>query len=571
MRDARSFFWSASLLMVLLASLAWAVICFPGAPALGAGEANAPAATGPAAQSGPAEAGGPSLADLAKRYDKVHRFSTLFTAQDVRRQLTAPEDLSKAVDWCKRSGLRRVFLETHRGRFMPDANVLIRARDRFRAEGFDVSGCVTTTGVGPRGEPNRSDNFCYTAEEAHQNLSRIFTFTAGLFDEIIIDDFLDTVCTCKLCDEARKGRDWAQYRCDLMTQVSQRYILAPAREANPKVRVIIKYPDWYDGFRKAGYDVERETKLYPAIWVGTETREPNDLAWGGIQQYGAFFGMRWFRELGAAKTGGGWYDSIDTGAASYLEQARQTILGGAAETMLFAFGGLQRAWGKVDHDALLAEMPKLWQLAEAIHDKPILGVAAPKPIVDPNDDHRIFDFVGMIGVPLVPMVDLPEAGKVKAVFLASHCAYDPKLPEALKAYLKGGTTVLMTDTLANALKGKADLEGVVILPYGNKQFDLLAEGAAKLDAIRAKVLPALGMGFEGRSRVSLHPFGESLAAVENFNNERVSVRVKLPGWSGAVATLALGQNDKPAVTAADGWITVEIGPRALVLLRRSND
>jgi hypothetical protein len=562
---------------VLLALAAWAAVGISGPRALVAQDGNAgrsdsrPSARAASSASAASRAaGGPNLADLARRYEKFHRYSTLFTAQAVRRTLSTSEDLDKAIDWCKRSGIRRVFLETFRGNFMPDPNVLVRARDRFRAEGFDVSGCVTTTGIGPRGEPNRSDNYCFAADETHKNLARVFSYTAGLFDEIIIDDFLFTMCECKLCDAARNGRDWAQYHCDVMTEVSEKYILAPARSANPKVRVIIKYPNWYSGFRGPGYDVVRETKLYPAIWVGTETREANDLHWGGIQQYGGFFLMRWFAALGGEKTGGGWFDEIDTGPVAYVEQARQTILGGAAESMLFNYGSLIRGQSKLDHDALLEEMPKLFELSEAIHGKAIRGVAAPLPAADNREDGRVFDFVGMIGIPLVPMTEIPSPAQAKAVFLTAYWAGDAKLPEAIQAFRKAGTAVLMTDTLASALQGKADLAGVVILPAGEKMRDLLALDPAKLNALRAHILPAVGMGLEGPSRVAIYPLGEDLLAVENFNNEKATVLLRLDGWSAAKVQLVLGAAEEPAVGAAGNRLVLDVAPRALVLLRRAD-
>ncbi len=38
---------------------------------------------------------------LAKKEAGTHRFSTLFTAQDVRRHLSTEEGLNQAMDWCK--------------------------------------------------------------------------------------------------------------------------------------------------------------------------------------------------------------------------------------------------------------------------------------------------------------------------------------------------------------------------------------------------------------------------------------------------------------------------------------
>ena len=50
--------------------------------------------------------------------------------------------------------------------------------------------------------------------------------------------------------------------------------------------------------------------------------------------------MRWLGGIGGAKCGGGWFDPYGTTEATYLEQARQTVLGGARESMLFCYGSL---------------------------------------------------------------------------------------------------------------------------------------------------------------------------------------------------------------------------------------
>ncbi|MBI4328018.1 MAG: hypothetical protein HY674_22535, partial [Chloroflexi bacterium] len=54
---------------------------------------------------------------LAQRPQQVHRFSTLFTAQDVRNHLSTPEGLEKAVDWCRRTAVTKVYIETFRDRY----------------------------------------------------------------------------------------------------------------------------------------------------------------------------------------------------------------------------------------------------------------------------------------------------------------------------------------------------------------------------------------------------------------------------------------------------------------------
>ena len=86
-----------------------------------------------------------------------------------------------------------------------------------------------------------------------------------------------------------------------MVRLSQDRLLAAAKRVNPKVRLIIKYPQWYDEFHERGYEVVRETADFDRIWVGTETRDYRDRHWGGTPQYEAYFIMRWLGGIGGAE------------------------------------------------------------------------------------------------------------------------------------------------------------------------------------------------------------------------------------------------------------------------------
>lgn len=78
--------------------------------------------------------------DLAQKEKFNHRFSTLFTAQDVRRHLSSEEGLQKADEWCKQTGVTHVYIETFRDRYQADQSALLHAKMFFLNRGFDVSG-----------------------------------------------------------------------------------------------------------------------------------------------------------------------------------------------------------------------------------------------------------------------------------------------------------------------------------------------------------------------------------------------------------------------------------------------
>ncbi len=224
------------------------------------------------------------LWELANANKDLLRISTLFTAQNVRDHLSGEQGMNKAIDWCKKTGVTHVFLETFRSNYRADRQTLERAKSRFKAEGFDVSGCVTTTIVG---KVSTGWNLisCYTNEGTQRHLQEIFEYSASIFDQIMIDDFLFTDCQCNECDQARGQKSWADYRCELMIRAGRDRILAPARAVNAGVKIIIKYPQWYDNFHNRGYEVLRQTADYERIWVGTETRDFDNERWGGKVQY----------------------------------------------------------------------------------------------------------------------------------------------------------------------------------------------------------------------------------------------------------------------------------------------
>ena len=84
-----------------------------------------------------------SVWDLAKSKQQNHRFSTLLTAQDVRNRLSNDEGLATAMDWCKKTGVTKVYLEVFRDGYQAKRETLERVKRRFQEAGFEVSGCVT--------------------------------------------------------------------------------------------------------------------------------------------------------------------------------------------------------------------------------------------------------------------------------------------------------------------------------------------------------------------------------------------------------------------------------------------
>ncbi len=462
------------------------------------------------------------LWELANRNKELLRISTLFTAQNVRDHLSDEQGMNKAIGWCKETGVTHVFIETFRSNYTADRQALQRAKARFEAAGFDVSGCVTTTIVGKKSTGWNLIS-CYTNERTQKHLQEIFEYTASLFDQIMIDDFLFTDCQCDECKQARGQQSWADYRCELMIRMGRDRILAPARAVNPGVKIIIKYPQWYDNFHNRGYEVVRQTSDYEKIWVGTETRNFKDKRWGGKVQYEAYYIMRWLGEIGGAKTGGGWFDPYGTTEDTYVEQARQTVLADAKEMLLFCYGSLQKDTGPANVEKLRAEIPGLFELARLVRGKPIKGIAAPKPPnSDAHDEQYVFDFVGMLGLPLVPAAEINA--NAEAAFFSVHALKDPQFSDKLAGMIDAGTPVLITDGLAGRLKGvKLTGDNPTILKVGGKPRDLLQLSREELRPIRNKLLAPFGMTFDAPNKVALYLIGDGCIVVENFNDQPVDV------------------------------------------------
>jgi len=509
-----------------------------------------------------------SLWNLALKNKDTLCFSTLFTAQNVRQYLSSAEGVEKAVRWCKETAVSKVFLESFRGGYRTERKWLENARDRFRKEGIEASGCITTTGLGKKSVKGWDNICCYTHIPTQERLQSEFEFAASIFDEIMTDDFLFTDCQCEECKKARGSRSWAEFRCDLMLNVSRRRILEATKEANPRAKIIIKYPQWYDNFHERGYDVVRQTRDFDLIWVGTESRDPDSQRWGRKAQYESYFIMQWLGKIGKEKTGGGWFDPYGTSPPTYVEQARQTILGQAKNALLFCYGSLQSKQGAANVARLRKEIPALFHLARLVHGTPIVGIHAPKPPDSPpKKESYVFDFVGMLGLPLVPSAEVDPSAK--AAFFSQHALADSTFSQKLKNMLRAGKPILITSHLAEELKRNlpSEVKNLQILKVGNEPRDLYKLSREQLDPIRKPLLSPFGIEFSAPSRVALYLYGDDLVVIENFNDNPVEVSLSKRG-STRLAPISLKPMDEGVRCQITGsTLRASFPPRSLLALR----
>jgi hypothetical protein len=505
-----------------------------------------------------------NLWELANKKKDVLRFSTLFDAKNVRDLLSSEEGLNNAIEWCKKTAVTHVYVESYRDGYTAQLSTLEHAKKAFEDAGIDVSGCVTPTKVG-KSSTGWKNIDCYTDIPTQKHLQEIFEYTAPIFDEIMIDDFLFTDCECDECKIARGDKTWVDYRSDLMVQVSRERILKPARAINPNVKIIIKYPQWYDDFHKRGYEVVRESHDYDKIWVGTETRDPDNERWGRKAQYEAYFIMRWLGVIGGDKTGGGWFDPYGTTPKTYVEQARQTVLADAKEALLFCYGSLLQDTGPGNVEKLRTEIPGLFQLAEIIRGKPIKGILAPKPPnSDPYNEQYIFDFIGMLGLPLVPY---PEIKDTKAIFLSVHALKDPDLVSKIEKMMVSKTPVLITDGLVEQLKGKIELKGenIHILKVAGNPRSLLDMDRESLNEIRKTMLKPFGISFNAPNKVSLYLIGDNYVAIENFNDEIADVSFSMSRLNKFEPIVTLPVDSDIQLKLENDEVKISMSPRSMII------
>jgi len=312
--------------------------------------------------------------------------------------------------------------------------------------------------------------------------------------------------------------------------------------------------------------VVRQTADYDRIWVGTETRDYDDPQWGGKVQYEAYFIMRWLGEIGGAKCGGGWFDPYGTHEDTYVEQARQTVLADAKEMLLFCYGSLLGNTGPANVARLRTEIPHLFELASLVRGQPLRGIAAPKP---PNSKPRgeayVYDFVGMLGLPLVPTATIRD--DAKAAFLPIQAMKDRQLWPKLRRLLDSGAPVLVTDGLAERFTTSQSYDNLLTLKVGGDPKSLLQLSREDLAPIRDKMLAPFGIRFDAPNKVALYLIGDRCVVIENFNDQPIDATLQFDKPIDAKAAVVLPVDADVNFSCDAGKIVfTTIDPRTLVAL-----
>ena len=330
--------------------------------------------------------------------------------------------------------LAKVYIENHRGRIDVPQDALRTAKRVFESYGIRTAGGITSTVLEGERKPSIYDTFCYTDPRHRSRYLKIVHDLAEVFDEIILDDYFFTACRCEQCIRAKGSRSWAEYRMDLMEGFS-REIVAEAHRVNPRMKFVIKYPNWYESFAENGYCPGRQKDIFDGIYTGTESRTPL-FSQQHLQAYMSYFNIRMMENT--ASNGGGW---IDPGGSAgnnsvWLNQADLTLLAGGKELMLFNYEWM------IGSPLLAMLTPELRRVDRMLDEtgKPV-GVAAYEPYDGVGED-QLFNYLGMIGIPMEPVRAFPE--DAPAVLLAENSCVDPEIMEKLERYVRGGGNAVVT-------------------------------------------------------------------------------------------------------------------------------
>lgn len=364
-------------------------------------------------------------------------------------------------------GIDKVYLETYRGEFARKEQLLM-IKKVMEEYGMEVSGGITTV------TPNLNDTdkkrhrlfetFCYCNEPMRQRLKDVAEYTAGIFDEFIIDDFFFTQCMCEDCQKEKGDRSWSEFRLAKMKEVSENLIIKPAKAVNPKVNIIIKYPNWRESYHETGYNPKEQREIFDAIYTGTETRHGQQQD-QHLPRYLSYSLPRYMENVLPGKNGGGWFDPFECDRIdSYLEQAYLTAFSKSKEIMMFC-------WSAIVNNKRATPLGFMYKKIDTV----LSGCGNPTglpvyiPFNSQGEDH-IEDFLGMVGIPCEPMPDFPVTAS--AVLLTASSLKDKDIVVKVKDFVnKGGKAIATSGFMTGALKLYPEISELTSVTYNGRRLD----------------------------------------------------------------------------------------------------
>jgi len=379
----------------------------------------------------------------------------------------------------------KVYLEVYRNKRFADEASLDKIKKFFTERGVIVEGGLTLAAGGTGGQ---FGTFDFEKPEDRAECKKAVQIAARHFDTVILDDFFFFTSKSDADIAAKGKRSWTQYRLETMRKVSTELVLKPARAINPKIKMIIKYPNWYEHFQGLGYDLEKQAQWFDGIYTGTETRDPfvTDQL---LQQYESYEILRYFNNVrsdGGNRTGnlGGWIDTFSLRYVDrYPEQLWDTLFAKAPEITLFSWypmaaletiePGDRDAWKNKPTSFNWDDMVKSYQPPAGESAAPNwgrvagwsleqvdrclgklgnpIGVKSYKPFQSIGEDY-IHNYLGNIGIPIELTPQFPADADI--VLLTESAKFDRAIVSKMKRHLASGKNVMVTSGLLRALQDK---------------------------------------------------------------------------------------------------------------------
>ena len=412
----------------------------------------------------------------------------IYIAARTTQQLSDPKVLEQQFDrvWSQVK-FDKVYIEVYRDSAFVDEAAIERIKVFFERKGVAVAGGITPAKGGQGGQ---FGTFDYEDLAHRDECKRAVELAARHFDEIILDDFF-FYTTKSDADIAAKGdRSWTQYRLEKKREVAENLILKPAKAVNPRAKVIIKYPNWYEHFQGLGYDLDVEAKKFDFIYTGTETRDP-EITDQLLQQYQSYLTFRYFdniRPNGGNR--GGWVDTFSTRYVDrYAEQLWNTVFAKAPEITLFSWSQMasmqaltpgERSWQRevttFRWDEMTRGVPNAgWARAAGYSleqvdrvvgklGKPI-GIASYKPYQSGGEDF-LHNYLGNLGLPIELTPNFPTGANI--VLLTESATHDADIIAKIKRQLVAGKDVVITSGFLHAMQGRG-IEEIAEIEYTGRK------------------------------------------------------------------------------------------------------
>jgi len=344
-------------------------------------------------------------------------------------------------------GLDKVYIETHRDDIDIEKERILMMKNYLEERGVTVAGGITFTvddfEGAEAGKRRIFNTFCYTDPAMRDKVKALSEYAAGIFDEVILDDYYFTNCACNRCIKEKGDRDWVTFRRELMTDVSKNLVVGPSKAVNPNIKMIVKYPNWRESFHFTGYLPDAEKDIFDETYIGTETRNPRYTD-QHLPEYLSYSLVRYIENAWPGRNGGGWFDTFQCWSADrYLEQAYLTAFAKAKELMHFQWSNL------VDNHfvgGMKIQLEKIDKMMDGIGDP--TGVPVYIPYASSGENHLEMR-LGMLGIPIEATPDFPADKDM--MILTESASADPDLINKLREYVQAGGDAVITSGLLRKL------------------------------------------------------------------------------------------------------------------------